>query len=97
MMALSFTANTIASDLTPHTARQLGAHWLASLVPDRWLDRNGAITAMTIAETVGQSPDIAPGDRDWSLLWVLAAELSMTAHEVVEAARRPANAWSVAW
>lgn len=53
-MALAITDCEISSDQTPHTARLLrfeaGDAWRVSWLPERLMDRNAAITAMTLAE-----------------------------------------------
>jgi hypothetical protein len=53
-MALTIGGETITSDRTAHTARAVtGAEhrwWEVSWLPGRYLDRNSAITAMTLAD-----------------------------------------------
>lgn len=53
-MALTITDYEISSDQTPHTARLLrfeaGPAWRVSWLPKRLMDRNAAITALSLAE-----------------------------------------------
>lgn len=51
------------SDSTEHTAWCTPEGWEVSWFPDRFLDRNQAVTAMTLAETYAQNPP--PDSRIW--------------------------------
>ena len=55
-MTLTINDTTMTSDQTPHTARQAPSQngWEVSWLPGRTLDRNSAITAMILADTVGR-------------------------------------------
>ena len=52
-MTLTITGTTMTSDHTAHTARQVPGRncWEVSWLPGQALDRNTAITAMTLAPT----------------------------------------------
>jgi hypothetical protein len=58
-MALTITDCEITSDQTSHTARLLrfeaGDAWRVSWLPKRLMDRNAAITAMTLAEQIDRN------------------------------------------
>ncbi|NEE02070.1 hypothetical protein [Phytoactinopolyspora halotolerans] len=82
-MTLTITADTITSDETRHTARRLPIGrgvWEISWLPGQLLDRNHAITAMTLAEIVTSIVD-AGGldctDRRWESIDAFAAELGL--------------------
>ncbi|WP_129668560.1 hypothetical protein [Phytoactinopolyspora endophytica] len=52
-MSIRITDESMTSDITRHEAlRVYGDVWGVSWLPGRQLDRNQAITAMTLAETV---------------------------------------------
>lgn len=57
-----------------HATRQPDGTWRVSWLPGRTLDRNGAITAVTLAEDAELPDDLAAED--------LAAELDLTLAEV---------------
>jgi hypothetical protein len=88
-MTLTILDGSISSDRTPHTAR-LGPDdwraWEVSWLPGRHLDRNGAITAMVLADLT------ASGDMDaghWPHIEAWAAELALTAPEALARAAKP--------
>ncbi len=57
-MTLTINDTTMTSDQTAHTARQAPGSqhlWEVSWLPGRVLDRNSAITAMTLAELAGEA------------------------------------------
>jgi hypothetical protein len=85
-MALSIADTAMTSDLTAHVAQPSGDRWRVSWLPGRALDRNQAVTALTIAETVARWPRLGPGDRGWPMVKVWAAELGLTANAAVRAA-----------
>ena len=76
----TITDRLMTSRATPHTAWRIAVrpgareHWRVSWLPDRSLDRNDAITAMTIAELV--RPGVATTD-DFATIRALAAELDL--------------------
>ena len=56
-MTLTINDATMTSDQTAHTARQAPGRqhlWEVSWLPGRALDRNGAITAMILADHAGE-------------------------------------------
>lgn len=73
-MTLKITDDEIISDASSHTARryQDGA-WQVTWLPGRKLDRNLAITAMTLADIAACG--VEPEDERWPLIGSLAAEL----------------------
>lgn len=92
-MALAITSDQMTSDLTSHTAHYSqhaaangqGA-WIVSWLPLRLLDRNRAITAMTIAEAVSTHQP-ASGDLWPSILNTLARELHLTGEDALRRVR----------
>ena len=95
-MTLTITDKIMRSDVTPHTAelrasRQVtpGVSWL----PQRLMDRDAAITAMTLADLVSADCGIglAVGPR-WPKVDDLAAELGLSGpNAVVRASEPPAR------
>lgn len=68
-MAITILDDTMSSDHTTHRARLMPGPaylWEVSWLPTRRLDRNGAITAMVLADLVG-SGDLQADDRQWIL------------------------------
>ena len=66
-MTLTINDTTMTSDQTAHTARQapgLQHQWEVSWLPGQTLDRNTAITAMVLADLVGEE-DLHEGHRLW--------------------------------
>jgi hypothetical protein len=53
MGGITITDTHMSSPDTPHTATVTAGGWEVSWLPGRTLDRNQAITAMTIASTIG--------------------------------------------
>ena len=56
-MTLTINDATMTSDQTAHTARQAPGRqylWEVSWLPGQVLDRNSAITAMTLADLAGE-------------------------------------------
>lgn len=79
-MTLSFPEHLIVSDETRHTATNMGTHWVVSWWPGTTLDRNAAITAMTLAEEIEHPRDGVDGNygyRQWKLIKDLCAELGI--------------------
>ena len=79
-MTLTITDTTMTSDQTPHTARPAPGHqhaWEVSWLPGRLMDRNTAITAMTLADTAADT-DLHPRHRLWPHIQGWAAELGLT-------------------
>lgn len=82
MSGITITDTSMSSPATPHTATATGGGWKVSWLPGRTLDRNRAITAMTIADIVGDGVPRAD-DPIWLHLDGWAAELSLTAPAAV--------------
>ena len=64
-MTLTITDTTMTSDQTAHTARPAPGRqhaWEVSWLPGQILDRNTAITAMTLADITAER-DLHEGDR----------------------------------
>ena len=79
MGGIAITDTTMTSPATPHTATATGGGWQVSWLPGRTLDRNQAITAMTIADMVGGTGVPRADDPIWLFLDGWAAELGLTA------------------
>lgn len=85
-MALQITEIKMVSSETRHWADKVDQGWSVTWLPGRTLDRNEAITAMTIAEIVGvpnldDSADLQLRD--------FAAELGLTTSDAVKQASLP--------
>jgi hypothetical protein len=90
-MALSIGDDGITSDRTAHTARLLAGdehQWEVSWLPGRPVDRNSAITAMVLADVTGPG-DVRAGHRLWIHVEGWAAELGLTAPDVLAQAAGP--------
>jgi hypothetical protein len=82
-MALTILDDSISSDRTAHTARAVpDRDWEVSWLPGRPLTRNGAITAMTLAEVTAPG-DMHPGHRLWPHIEGWAAELGLDPPEAL--------------
>ncbi len=89
-MALTITDTVIRSDQTTHTAlRSKSGRWHVSWLPGRTVDRNQAITAITLAEVVGARGVRLPGDPIWPFLDNWAAELGLSGPQAVVLASEP--------
>ena len=87
-MSLTTANDLITSDRTPHTARRLAGHqhlYVVSWMPLYPVGRNAAITAMTIADLVGD------GDRppNVTLIDSLAAEIGMPGASAIAQVMEP--------
>jgi hypothetical protein len=90
-MALTIWDDSIASDRTAHTARPVADdrhRWEVSWLPGRSMDRNSAITAMVLADIAGPG-DVRAGHRLWVHLEGWAAELGLTAPDVLAQTSSP--------
>jgi hypothetical protein len=84
-MTLTIQDDNIRSDHTRHTARLAPGHeraWQVSWQPGHLMDRNAAITAMTLAEVVA-TDDVNPGHRLWLHVEGWSAELGLTAPDAL--------------
>lgn len=84
LMSLTITDTTMTSDHRIHTARHSADRngWEVSWLPGQILDRNSAITAMTLADAVS-SGDMDAGNRLWPHVQEWAYELGLTAPDAV--------------
>jgi hypothetical protein len=85
-MAITILDDSMSSDRTTHRARLIPgrAHlWEVSWLSGRRLDRDGAITAMVLADLVG-SGGLQADDRQWIFAEGWAEELGLRASEAVE-------------
>jgi hypothetical protein len=90
-MALTILEDTISSDRTAHAARLAPGEqhlWEVSWLPGRYMNRNTAITAMTLAE-VAAPGDMHAGHRIWGHIQGWAAELGMTPLDALAQAATP--------
>jgi hypothetical protein len=89
-MTLTISDTTMTSDQSAHTARHAperndwGVFWL----PGQTLDRNTAITAMTLADTTTE-PGLHEGHRLWLHIQSWAEELGLTAPDAIARAAQP--------
>ena len=90
-MTLTINDTTMTSDQTAHTARQAPGRehlWEVSWLPDRVLDRNTAITAMTLADLAGE-PGLGEGHRLWPAVQSWSAELGLSGSDAVNRISQP--------
>ena len=89
-MTLTISDTAMTSDRSPHTARY--AHdrngWEVSWLPGQFLDRNTAVTAMTLADTAAEHDlddrhPLLPHVESW------AEELGLTTPEAIARASQP--------
>jgi hypothetical protein len=90
-VTLTITDSTMTSDETVHTARP--AHggqpgWEVSWLPGQIVDRNSAITAMTLAEIASKN-DLHEGHRLWPHIQGWAAELGLTGPDALARVGQP--------
>ena len=85
MIKLTIEGESMTSNATPHTAQRTNAGWVVTWLPDRALDRNQAITAMTIAQVVARPKAYEPHVA--GLIESFASELGLTGPEAAELAR----------
>jgi len=87
-MTLTITGTTMTSD---HTARQAPGQehrWEVSWLSGQILDRNTAITAMTLADITAEE-DLHQGHRLWPHIQGWAGELGLTAPDAITRATQP--------
>ena len=89
-MTLTINDATMTSDQTAHTARRSPDQnsWAVSWLPGQILDRNTAITAMTLADTTARA-DLHEGHRLWPFVQGWAEELGLTAPDAIARASQP--------
>jgi len=90
-MTLTIYDTTMSSDQTAHTARQAPGSqhlWEVSWLPGQALDRNSAITAMTLADLAGEQ-DLNERHHLWPFIQGWAAELGLTRSDAINRVTRP--------
>jgi len=89
-MTLTITDTAMTSDQTAHTAQPApgGRGWEVSWLPGQILDRNAAITAMTIAGAAAD-PDLGEDHRLWPHIQGWAGELGLTAPDAIARVSQP--------
>ena len=90
-MTVTINDTTMTSDQTEHTARQASGSqhlWEVSWLPGRALDRNSAITAMTLADVTG-GHDLDERHHMWPFIESWAAELGLTGPDAINRASQP--------
>jgi hypothetical protein len=90
-MTLTINDSTMTSDQTAHTARLASGSqhlWEVSWLPGRVLDRNSTISAMILADQVGEH-DLDERHRLWPVIESWGAELGLTGSEAVYRVSRP--------
>ena len=95
-MTLTINDTTMTSDHTAHTARLAPGSqhlWEVSWLPGRALDRNSAITAMTLADLAGEH-GLNEQHQLWPFIEGWAAELGLTGSEAINRATQPGPASS---
>jgi hypothetical protein len=91
-VTLIINDTAMTSDQTTHAARQTPGRnsWEVSWLPGQTLDRNTAITAMTVADTAAE-PDLHEGHRLWPHIQSWAEELGLTAPDAIARATQPST------
>ncbi len=92
-MTVTITDATMTSDQTAHTARLAPGHqhlWEVFWLPGRALDRNSAITAMTLADLAGEA-DLNEQHHLWPFIQGWAAELGLTGSDAINQTSRTAS------
>jgi hypothetical protein len=89
-MTLTITDTTMTSDQSAHIARHAPGRngWDVSWLPGQTLDRNAAITAMTLADTTTE-PGLHEGHQLWPHIQSWAEELGLTAPDAIARASQP--------
>ena len=92
-MTVTINDATMTSDQTAHAARLAPGsqhRWEVSWLPGRALDRNSAITAMTLADIVSE-PGLNERHQLWPFIQGWAAELGLTGPDAINRAAQPAS------
>jgi hypothetical protein len=89
-VTLKIDDTAMTSDQSSHTARHTPDRngWEVSWLPGQTLDRNTAITAMTLADTAAER-DLHEGHRLWPFVQGWAAELGLTGPDAIARASQP--------
>jgi hypothetical protein len=89
-VTLRIDDTAMSSDRTAHTARYAPERngWEVSWLPGQTLDRNTAVTAMTLADTAAE-PGLYEDHRLWPHIPGWAAELGLTAPDAIAKASQP--------
>lgn len=89
-MTLNIDDTTMSSDRTTHTARHAPERngWEVSWLSGQILDRNTAITAITLADTTAEN-DLAEGHHLWPAVQSWAEELGLTAPDAIARTSQP--------
>ena len=90
-MSLTIGDDTMTSDQSPHTARQVPGHrhgWEVSWLPGQTVDRDTAITAMILAD-IAATGDIHPDHRLWPAVQSWSAEVGLTGPDAIARAAQP--------
>jgi hypothetical protein len=92
-VTLTITDMTMTSDQTGHTARHAPDRngWEVSWLPGQTLDRNTAITAMTLADSTAE-PDLNKGHWLWPFVQAWAEELGLISSDAIAQASQPPSA-----
>lgn len=77
---MKFADGLMSSDTTTHTAREVDNGWVVSWLPGRVVDRNQAVTAMLLVESVAEG-GVLGWRRAVADIW--AAELDLTLGEAL--------------
>ncbi len=98
-MTLTIRDTTMTSDQTAHTAhtaRQVPSPqrgWEVTWLPGQILDRNTAITAMTLADLASE-PDLDERHRLWPAVQSWSAELGLSGTDAITRAAQPSSAFT---
>jgi hypothetical protein len=89
-VTLKIDDTTMTSDQTAHTAWQTPGRggWEVSWLPGQTLDRNTAITAMTLADITAER-DLYEEHRLWPHIQSWAGELGLTARDAIAQVSQP--------
>ena len=90
-MTLTINDTTMTSDQTTHVTRQAPGPqhgWEVSWLPGQILDRNTAITAMTLADLASE-PGLHEGHRLWPAVQSWSAELGLSGADAITRATQP--------
>jgi hypothetical protein len=89
-VTLTITDTAMSSDQTAHTVRHAPDQngWKVSWLPGQTLDRNTAITAMTLADTTAEL-GLHEGHQLWPHIQGRAGELGLTAPDAIARASQP--------